>query len=52
MNEMMENIKENDDVNEDKKKEYIFKNGDIEVKNVGFSYDRAKIFNNFSLNIP
>lgn len=52
MNEMMENIKENDDVNEDNKKEYIFKNGDIEVKNVGFSYDRAKIFNNFSLNIP
>ncbi len=51
MEELMEKIREKDDISEENKKEYIFKNGDIEIKNIGFSYDRAKIFNNFSLNI-
>lgn len=51
MNEMMENIKETDEIGEVNKKEYIYKNGDIEIKNINFSYDRTKIFNNFSLYI-
>ncbi|MBI2629663.1 ABC transporter ATP-binding protein [Candidatus Pacearchaeota archaeon] len=28
------------------------KNGDIEFKNISFSYDKRKIFENFNLNIP
>ncbi len=52
MTELMEKIKEKDNINEVNKKEYVFKNGDINVKNIDFSYDSSKIFNNFSLNIP
>ncbi|MDD3302688.1 MAG: ABC transporter ATP-binding protein [Candidatus Gracilibacteria bacterium] len=51
MNELIEKISEKGNDNEKNKKEYIFKNGDIEIKNINFAYDKSKIFNNFSLNI-
>jgi len=51
MNELIEKISEKGNDNEKNKKEYIFKNWDIEIKNINFAYDKSKIFNNFSLNI-
>lgn len=49
MNEMLENISEKSDKSEEEKCEYIYKNWDIEVKSINFSYDKSRVFKNFSL---
>ncbi|MDD5770361.1 MAG: ABC transporter ATP-binding protein [Candidatus Gracilibacteria bacterium] len=51
MQEMLENISEKENNNENHKKEYIFINGDIEIKNIDFSYDKSVVFEKFSLNL-
>jgi ABC-type multidrug transport system fused ATPase/permease subunit len=51
MEEMIEKIKEKNEINEKDKKEFIYVNWDIEIKNINFSYDNSNVFDNFSLNI-
>ncbi len=51
MNEMLERIKEKDKEKDKGKSNFVFKNWDIQVKNINFAYDKNPVFSNFSMQI-
>ncbi len=52
MQELIKDIKDKQYKVENEKKKFFYKSWKIEIKNLNFSYDKLKIFNKFSLNIP
>lgn len=51
MQEIIERIREKDNLGDEKKEIFEYKKWDIKIKNISFSYWSNIIFNNFSLNI-